>query len=83
MAKRSRGQLLSLEVTLPPYIKEQGGRGCAMGSPTPTGSRTPSFLVGLGEEEKERGGAAPLALNQFGLGLGGAPHTPLAALYFH
>ena len=45
---------------LPPYIKEQGGgrrprrRARQGGSPTPTGSRTPPFLVGVGE--KERGG---------------------------
>src|SRR3954462_9781528 len=43
---------------LPPYIKEQGrrrsalGGGRAKGSPTPTGSRTPSFLVQLGEGGK-------------------------------
>ena len=36
-----------------------------MGSPTPTGSRTPSFLVGFGErgkeveEKKERGAPPP------------------------
>ena len=48
---------------LPPYIKEGGGRcgrprrGRAKGSPTPTGSRTPSFLVGVGERGKRgRGG---------------------------
>ena len=43
---------------LPPYIKEPRGRGWptkegrAKGSPTPTGSRTPSFLVGVGEDRK-------------------------------
>ena len=43
---------------LPPYIKEQGGRGGRPGegrarrSPTPIGSRTPSFLVGVGEGGK-------------------------------
>ena len=40
-----------------------------MGSPTPTGSRTPSFLVGVGEggkegERRKEKGAAPLV--QFG-----------------
>ena len=57
-------QLVCLEVPLPPYIKEErrGGwpakrRWRAKGSPTPTGSRTPSFLVGVGEGGKRgRGG---------------------------
>ena len=54
---------------LPPYIKEQGGgsrpreRRAIGGSPTPTGSRTPPFLVG--EEKRRRGrrkrGLAPLS----------------------
>ena len=55
--------LVSRGAPLPPYIKEQGGgggrtrRGRAKGSPTPTGSRTPSFLVGVGEGGKRgRGG---------------------------
>ena len=45
---------------------------CPMRSPTPTGSRTPPFQVGVGEgkegreEEKEKGGRRPL-LVQFGL----------------
>ena len=60
-------------------------------SPTPTGSRIPPFpsWIRTWEKERERGkrkeGADPLALNQFGLGLGvgGEPHTPLAALDFH
>ena len=39
--------------------KEEGGQG---GSPTPTGSRTPPFLVGIGEgkgEGERRKGAPP------------------------
>ena len=58
---------------LPPYIKEQGGRqpakeeGAPRGSPTPTGSRTPPFLVGVGE--KERGGE--------GEGKGGCTPCPI------
>ena len=68
--ERSTDQLVCLEVPSPPYIKEQGGSGGRPrrarqgGSPTPTGSRTPPFLVGVGEgkegreEEKEKGGAA-------------------------
>ena len=60
-AKRSIDQLLCLwGAPLPPYIKEQGreaagqGGGCAKrGSPTPTGSRTPPFLVGVGEGKGE------------------------------
>src|SRR5215216_883992 len=57
------------------------GKGCGQGgSPTPTRSRTPPFLVqqGKGRREEGRRGPAPLALNQFGLGLGGgAPASPL------
>jgi hypothetical protein len=60
---------------LPPYIKEQGGgrrprrRARQGGSPTPTGSRTPPFLVGVGEGkgEGERRKGAPPSLVQFGL----------------
>ena len=76
---------------LPPYIKEQGGRGGRPGGGAPGGVLLPSgvglppFLVGLGEggkeegERKERGGAAPL-LVQFGLegeGAHGLPWPPL------
>ena len=49
---------MSWGAPLPPYIKEPRGRGWpakegrAKGSPTPTGSRTPSFLVQLGERGK-------------------------------
>ena len=66
---------------LPPYIKEQGGgrrpreeRRARRGSPTPTGSRTPPFLVGVGEGkgEGERRKGAPPSLVLFGLGRGGA-----------
>ena len=60
---------------LPPYIKEQGGGGRPRrrarqgGSPTPTGSRTPPFLVGVGKGkgEGERRKGAPPSLVQFGL----------------
>ena len=66
---------------LPPYIKEQGGRGGrprrrrAKGSPTPTGSRTPSFLVGVGEgerggEEEGNRGCAPCPIRTRGEGCG-------------
>ena len=59
---------------LPPYIKEQGGGGRSRrrarqgGSPTPTGSRTPPFLVGVGEGKGEGEGrkGAPPSLVQFG-----------------
>ena len=56
-----------------------------MGSPTPTGSRIPPFLVqlgvlpcsrsrrqGMGREKGRKEGVRPLPLVQFGLGLGGA-----------
>ena len=49
------------------------------GSPTPTGSRTPPFLVGVGEKEREgegegKGGRAPTPCPiQFAQG-GGARH---------
>ena len=80
---------------LPLNIKEQGGgvRPAKERAPggvlLPSGVGLPPFLVGIGfVRRKERGeegkrGPAPLALNQFGLGLGGRPHTPLASLYFH
>ena len=60
---------------LPPYLKEQGGgrrpreeRRARRGSPTPTGSRIPPFLVGIGEGkgEGERRKGAPPSLVQFG-----------------
>ena len=62
-------------VPLPPYIKEQGGgrrprrRARQGGSPTPTGSRTPPFLVGVGKGkgEGERRKGAPPSLGQFRL----------------
>ena len=69
-------QLVSRGAPLPPYIKEPRGRGRpakegrAKGSPTPTGSRTPSFLVQLGEggkggkwRRKGEGGRAPNPLS--------------------
>ena len=64
--------------------------GAPWGSPTPTGSRIPPFLVqlgilpsirsrrqGRGREKGRKEGAQPLALVQFGLGLGGARGLPL------
>ena len=55
--------LLCLEVPPAPVYKGARGeeavprRGRAKGSPTPIGSRTPSFLVGVGEGGKRgRGG---------------------------
>ena len=50
--------------------EEAGPRkGRAKGSPTPIGSRTPSFLVGVGEGKGEGEGrkGAPPSLVQFGL----------------
>ena len=90
---RLKDQLINLcvyGVPPPPYIKEwrRGRAGppmaCPMGSPTPTGSRIPPSLVGLGENEggereEGKGGAAPL-LVQFGLegeGARGLPWPPL------
>ena len=67
---------MSWGAPLPPYIKEQGEEGrprrrrrAQGGSPTPTGSRTPPFLVGVGEEKGEGEGrkGAPPSLVQFGL----------------
>src|SRR3954468_22219183 len=85
---------------LPPYIKEwrRGGPALSLwrvlGSPTPTGSRIPPFLVQLGvlpssrsrRQGRGRGkgrkeGVRPLPLVQFGLGLGGratCPRQPLS-----
>ena len=61
------------------------GGGRAKGSPTPTGSRTPSFLVGVGEggkegERRKERGATPLV--QFGLEGGCAPPSfwPLSSI---
>ena len=90
MAKRSQGSIVvSLGCPLPPYIKEQGRRRPALGGarqrsriPTPSWSRSPPFLVQLGErgergeEGKEgREGPHPKPLFQFRLGLGGARAT--------
>ena len=55
---------MSRGAPLPPYIKDQGEgaagqeEGTPGRSPTPTGSRLPLFLVGVGggKEGKERGG---------------------------
>ena len=78
-AKRSRDQLLCLEVPPAPIYKGPRGRGRpARGGRAREESYSPLFLVGVGggKEGKERGGrkggAAPL-LVQFGLeGEGGA-----------
>ena len=91
---RLKDQLINLCLGVPPAPVYKGGRGggaagpkgCAWRSPTPTGSRTPSFLVGLGEgegkgeEEKERGGPRPPSLVQFGLPMGGGATSWAAAL---
>ena len=88
-------QLVCIGVPPPPYIKELGGRRPARrrahqgGSPTPTGSRTPPFLVGVGEggkegEKRKERGAPPPLLVQFGLGGEGraaAPRPPLLFLH--
>ena len=68
-AKRSRDQLLCLEVPPAPLYKgsrgeaaDLGGGRAKGGGPTPTGSRTPPFLVGVveGKEKGEgRKGAPP------------------------
>ena len=87
---RSTDQLVSRGAPLPPYIKEKGGRRPARrrarqgGSSTPTGSRNPPFPCWSRrgkegrEEEKEKGGAAPI-LVQFrleGNGVHGCPGCP-------
>ena len=82
--------LLCLEVPLPLYIKDQGGRGrpAKRGAPggvlLPPGVGLPPFLVGLGEErEGERGkgkGGRPPLLVQFGPKGEGARHLLAAAL---
>ena len=95
-----RDQLINLCVygmPLPPYIKEEerGGAGplygAPKGSPTPTGSRIPPFLVelgalpssrsrreGKGKEKRRKEGAQPLPLVQFGLSLGGSATSSLS-----
>ena len=55
-----------------------------MGSPTPTGSRTPSFLVGVGEgerggQEEGKGGCAPCPIRTRG---GGQASFLLASLLY-
>src|SRR5215216_1418829 len=69
---------------LPQYIKEGGGGGQLRarvrprrGVLLPLGVGLLPFLVqqGKGEGEKKEGCGRPLALNQFGLGLGGAHPT--------
>ena len=90
--ERSIDQFVCLEVPLPPYIKEQGGRGGRPGrarqggSPTPTGSRTPPFLVGVGEggkeeveRRKEKGARRPFPF-PIRIGARGAARHLLAAL---
>ena len=67
--ERSTDQLVCLEVPPAPVYKGARGRPPAKeearqgGSPTPTGSRTPPFLVGVGEEKGEgegrKGGPPP------------------------
>ena len=84
-----KDQLLCLEVPpSPPYIKEQGGgggrpgRGAPGRSPTPTGSRTPSFPCPSrrggrkGREERKERGAPPPILLLFGLEGEGAHGLP-------
>ena len=64
---------MSLGCPPAPYIQEPGGgrrpreeRRARRGSPTPTGSRTPPFLVGIGEGKGEEGRGRPPSLVQFG-----------------
>ena len=78
MAKeRSVDQLVCHGMPPAPVYKgargEEAGprRGRAKGSPTPTESRTPSFLVGVGEgerggEEEGKGGCAPCPIRTRG-----------------
>ena len=72
---RSTDQLVCLDVPPSPVYKGARGEaagqeeGAPRGSPTPTGSRTPPFLVGVGEgkegreEEKEKAGRRPPSLS--------------------
>ena len=90
MAKRSRDQLLCLEVPPCPCIyRSQGGGAAGLGGGVPRGVLLPpgvglpSFLVGVGEggkeeeEGKERGGGRrPPLLVLFGLGGRGARPSP-------
>src|SRR4051812_43547178 len=67
-----------------PVYKGARGRGRAKGSHTPTGSRTPSFLVGVGEgerggEEEGKGGCAPCPIRT----RGGAQASFLLASLFY
>src|SRR3954470_5521074 len=90
-----KDQLLCLEVPpLPPYIKEQEGGGGRPGggapgrSPTPTGSRTPSFPCPTrrggrkGDRRGRKRGRPPPLLVQFGLegeGRAACPGRPSSA----
>ena len=89
-AKRSNRSIV-VSMGCPPAPVYKGARGCgrpgrgrARRSPTPTGSRTPPFLVGIGfgrrkerEWEKERGGRPPCPKPiRFGP-WGGRPTLPL------
>jgi hypothetical protein len=79
--------LLCLEVPPAPVYKGARGRcgrpgeGAPGGVLLPLGVGLPPFLVGIGfgrrkrERERRKEGPDPLALNQFGLGLGGARPT--------
>ena len=87
-AKRSRDQLFCLEVPPVPYIKDQGeeaagqDEGMPGRSPTPTGSRTPSFPSwsrrgkGREGERMKKMGRRPHSFVQFGLEGEGACGQP-------
>ena len=76
--ERSTDQLVSLEVPPAPVYKGArgevaglGGGRAKGGSPTPTGSRTPPSLVGVGEkerggEEEGKGGCTPCPIRTRG-----------------
>ena len=90
----NRSTSVSRGAPLPPYIKEQGGgRPALYGAPGGgvlllVGVGLPSFLLLLGggkegEREKEKGGAAPPLLVQFGPEGEGRAACPRPALSLH
>ena len=86
MAKISYINCVSMGCPPAPVYKGARGRGPAKGrwraqggSPTPTGSRTPPFLVGIGEgkgEGERRKGAPPSLVHGEGCGHPLGPFSP-------